>query len=268
MECAREHEILFDGKLQPNYTKDAKERNTSADLLSGWTKLLILAGFATTIGLSLPVGYNIGVVNSPAEATVQIKSVGTICAETFQVLKTPARCEVIFMDYFLARGRHLQWIIKRFCNESIYGKYGYGLTDNQMNILWPTIVSIFLVGGTIGSLTGSWFADKVGRKGGLFCGAVLLIIGGILFFSTKMLNSVEVLIVARFVIGLAAGTVTCVMPMYLTELAPLHLRGAMGVMCPLGVTFGVLLSQVMSLRHVLDYICRKPKVLILVKLSN
>ncbi|KAK9739171.1 Sugar transporter [Popillia japonica] len=41
------------------------------------------------------------------------------------------------------------------------------------------------------------------------------------------------------------------MPMYLTELAPLHLRGAMGVMCPLGVTFGVLLAQIMSLRNVL-----------------
>ncbi|KRT85756.1 membrane transporter [Oryctes borbonicus] len=120
-----------------------------------------------------------------------------------------------------------------------------------MNILWPTIVSIFLVGGTIGSLTGSWFADKVGRKGGLICGAVLLLIAGILFFSTKMLNSVEVLIIARFVIGLASGTITCIMPMYLTELAPLHLRGAMGVMCPLGVTFGVFIAQVMSLRHVL-----------------
>lgn len=41
------------------------------------------------------------------------------------------------------------------------------------------------------------------------------------------------------------------MPMYLTELAPLHLRGAMGVLCPLGVTFGVLLAQIMSLRDVL-----------------
>lgn len=41
------------------------------------------------------------------------------------------------------------------------------------------------------------------------------------------------------------------MPMYLTELAPLYLRGATGVICPLGITFGVLLGQVMSLREVL-----------------
>lgn len=41
------------------------------------------------------------------------------------------------------------------------------------------------------------------------------------------------------------------MPMYLTELAPLRLRGSMGVMCPLGVTVGVLLAQIISLRNVL-----------------
>lgn len=41
------------------------------------------------------------------------------------------------------------------------------------------------------------------------------------------------------------------MPMYLTELAPLHLRGATGVICPLGITFGVLMGQVISLREFL-----------------
>lgn len=41
------------------------------------------------------------------------------------------------------------------------------------------------------------------------------------------------------------------MPMYLTELAPKNLRGSMGVLCPLGVTIGVLLGQIMSLHYVL-----------------
>lgn len=34
-----------------------------------WTKLLILAGVATTLGLSLPVGFNIGVVNAPGDVS-------------------------------------------------------------------------------------------------------------------------------------------------------------------------------------------------------
>lgn len=36
----------------------------------GWTKILVLAGFSTTIGGSLAVGYNIGVVNAPAVVRV------------------------------------------------------------------------------------------------------------------------------------------------------------------------------------------------------
>ncbi|CAH1993880.1 unnamed protein product [Acanthoscelides obtectus] len=41
------------------------------------------------------------------------------------------------------------------------------------------------------------------------------------------------------------------MPMYLTELAPLRLKGAMGGLCPLGLTFGVLSGQVLSMNSLL-----------------
>jgi hypothetical protein len=39
--------------------------------------------------------------------------------------------------------------------------------------------------------------------------------------------------------------------MYLTEIAPLSIRGAMGVLCPLGITVGVLISQILGLKSVL-----------------
>jgi hypothetical protein len=34
--------------------------------LQGWTPLLVVTGVATTVGSSIPVGYNIGVMNTPA----------------------------------------------------------------------------------------------------------------------------------------------------------------------------------------------------------
>lgn len=37
-----------------------------------WTTLLVVAGAATTFGSSLPVGYNIGVVNTPADVSKYI----------------------------------------------------------------------------------------------------------------------------------------------------------------------------------------------------
>ena len=39
--------------------------------------------------------------------------------------------------------------------------------------------------------------------------------------------------------------------MYLTELAPARLTGAMGVACPMGVNVGVLVGQVMGLDFIL-----------------
>jgi hypothetical protein len=48
-----------------------------------------------------------------------------------------------------------------------------------------------------------------------------------------------------------SGLVTSTIPMYLTEIAPLSIRGAMGVLCPLGITVGVLVAQVLGLESVL-----------------
>lgn len=35
--------------------------------------------------------------------------------------------------------------------------------------------------------------------------------------------------------------------MYLTELAPTRLRGALGVFCPMGICVGLLIAQLMGL---------------------
>lgn len=48
-----------------------------------------------------------------------------------------------------------------------------------------------------------------------------------------------------------AGLVTSTIPMYLTEIAPVNIRGAMGVLCPLGITVGVLVAQILGLESVL-----------------
>ena len=142
-------------------------------------------------------------------------------------------------------------VIKNFCNESVQSRYGVILQKNGLDFLWSTIVAIFLVGGTVGSLGGSYFADKVGRKGALIVSSGIGTLAGVLFFVSKTANSIEMLIAGRLLVGVSSGLITSVMPMYLTELAPSLLRGSMGVLCPLGVTFGVLVGQVLSLYKIL-----------------
>ncbi|KAJ8985312.1 hypothetical protein NQ317_007099, partial [Molorchus minor] len=172
---------------------NGKESDISTEK-PGWTKLLALSGVSISLGLCMPVGYNIGVVNTPAA------------------------------------------IIKVFCNESVYTRYESVLDQTHLDLLWSVVVSIFLVGAAIGSLGGSVLADKIGRKGVLCVCAGLYILAAIFLFACKAANSIEMLIIGRLVVGLASGLTTSVAPMYLTELAPLNLKGATGVLCPLGLT--------------------------------
>lgn len=53
--------------------------------------------------------------------------------------------------------------IEAWCTESILNKYSIQLNTDQLNIVWSTIISIFLVGGCAGSLTAAKLADKFGR---------------------------------------------------------------------------------------------------------
>ncbi|KAJ4430980.1 hypothetical protein ANN_19573 [Periplaneta americana] len=194
---------------QPILESSSSKSSVSSEQLQGWTPLLVLTGVATTLGSSIPVGYNIGVMNTPAH------------------------------------------IIREFCNETVAARYGINMGPSQLNILWSIIVSIFLVGGVTGSLSGGWVADRFGRKGAVVINNILGILGAILFVSSRHAGSVEMLLLARLVVGLSSGLVTSTIPMYLTEIAPLSIRGAMGVLCPLGLTVGVLVAQILGLQSVL-----------------
>lgn len=50
--------------------------------------------------------------------------------------------------------------------------------------------------------------------------------------------------------GLASGLTMTALPMYLSEIAPLALRGTLGVFCAVGFCVGLVLGQIFSLRFV------------------
>lgn len=87
----------------------------------------------------------------------------------------------------------------------MYTRYGAELGPGQLDFLWSVVVSIYLVGGAVGSLGGSWLADKVGRKGGLVASGLLAIAAALLFATCLAANSVEMLVAGRLLIGLSSG---------------------------------------------------------------
>ncbi|XP_058791488.1 solute carrier family 2, facilitated glucose transporter member 1-like isoform X2 [Phymastichus coffea] len=142
-------------------------------------------------------------------------------------------------------------IMISFCNESVEERYGIKISQTSLDTLWSTIVSIFLIGGVTGSLTATVFANKLGRRFALATGNICGIIGAIMLFLVQILNSIELFLLGRLFVGFSGGLATSLLPTYMTEVAPLKLRGAVGVLCQLGITCGVLLGQIISLNSVL-----------------
>ena len=53
----------------------------------------------------------------------------------------------------------------------------------------------------------------------------------------------------RLLVGLSNGLSTCLVGMYLSEIAPVNKRGAIGTVNQLGVTCGLFTSMILGLRY-------------------
>ena len=94
-------------------------------------------------------------------------------------------------------------------------------------------------------------------------------LGGVIMAVSEPMEAWEVLLVGRLVVGLCAGLNTVLVPTYVSEIAPVNLRGGLGVFNQLGiilgiccivvcmylyfsaVTFGIFLGQILGLSEVL-----------------
>ncbi|HUI60378.1 MAG TPA: sugar porter family MFS transporter [Steroidobacteraceae bacterium] len=101
------------------------------------------------------------------------------------------------------------------------------------------IVSGMMLGAALGSVGAGWMSGALGRKRSLILGAVLFVAGSLLCgFAWSPLT----LILARIVLGLAIGIASFTAPMYLAEVAPEHIRGAMVSLYQLMITIGIFVA--------------------------
>ena len=101
------------------------------------------------------------------------------------------------------------------------------------------IVSSMMLGAAIGALGAGWMSAALGRKRSLILGGVLFVLGSLL---SGLAWSPETLVAARLVLGLAIGIATFTAPLYLAEVAPEYIRGAMISLYQLMITIGILVA--------------------------
>ncbi|KAM4587875.1 solute carrier family 2, facilitated glucose transporter member 1 [Odontesthes bonariensis] len=140
-----------------------------------------------------------------------------------------------------------QKIIEKFINETYVERYQEPITKNTRTAIWSIAVSIFSVGGIVGSFSVGLFVNRFGRRNSMLMSNILAFIAAAMMGFSKMASSWEMLIIGRFVVGLYSGLSTGFVPMYVGEISPTSLRGALGTLHQLGIVLGILIAQVFGL---------------------
>ncbi|XP_057711329.1 solute carrier family 2, facilitated glucose transporter member 4-like isoform X2 [Corythoichthys intestinalis] len=94
-------------------------------------------------------------------------------------------------------------------------------------------------------------SEWLGRRKAMLINNLLAFLGGSLMGLSKLCRSFEMLILGRFVIGAYCGLASGLTPMYVGEIAPTGLRGALGTLHQMAIVTGILLAQVLGLEQLL-----------------
>uniref|UniRef100_A0A8C9UZ01 Solute carrier family 2 member 1 n=1 Tax=Scleropages formosus TaxID=113540 RepID=A0A8C9UZ01_SCLFO len=140
-----------------------------------------------------------------------------------------------------------QKIIEAFYNETWAHRYSQSIPPTSLTTLWSLSVAIFSVGGIFGSFSVGLFVNRFGRRNSMLMVNVLAFIAAGLMGFSKMAASWEMLIIGRFVVGLYSGLSTGFVPMYVGEISPTSLRGALGTLHQLGIVVGILIAQIFGM---------------------
>ncbi len=119
----------------------------------------------------------------------------------------------------------------------------YKLTATQQGF----IVSAILIGGALALLIAGFLSDIFGRKKMIIVGALLFVIG---VFIVGYSNGYHSFLAGRLIMGSGIGITSVLIPLYLAEVAPAHIRGIAIVAYQLWLTIGIFAAYTIDLAYV------------------
>jgi MFS transporter, SP family, sugar:H+ symporter len=105
------------------------------------------------------------------------------------------------------------------------------------------VVASLLLGAAVGAACAGPLSDRLGRRNLIIVAAILFTIGAI---GAALSPSVTVLVLFRVVLGLAVGAAALIVPLYLSEIAPTEIRGAISSLNQLMIVVGILLAFIVN----------------------
>lgn len=115
----------------------------------------------------------------------------------------------------------------------------FGLTPFMEGL----VTSALLIGAAAGALFGGRIADRAGRRPLLIGTAVVFVVGTL---GSALTPDVPILVLSRVVLGVAVGAASVVVPLYISEMAPAHVRGSLVTFNGLMIVTGQLAAYIVN----------------------
>ncbi|AIF52698.1 sugar porter family MFS transporter [Pelosinus sp. UFO1] len=128
----------------------------------------------------------------------------------------------------------------------INGALPYMSAPDQLNLTPLTeglVVSSLLLGAALGSIVGGVLADKHGRRRNIIHLALMFFLAAI---GCTLAPNVEIMVICRFLLGLAVGGASVTVPTYLAEMSLMENRGRMVTQNELMIVSGQFLAFVVN----------------------
>ncbi|CAJ0930308.1 unnamed protein product [Ranitomeya imitator] len=204
---------------------------------------LFLMLFVLGIGGTFQYGYHMSVLNSPSPRS------------SFSHEGRAGACSVTAF-------------IKQFINDTWMRRYGTRITDGSLTLIWSLVVSVFSIGGLIGSTASGYLTGRFGKKKCQLCIAVLPLVSAVLMGLSQTVDRIEMIVAARFLSGFYSGLGVNIHAQYVGETAPRKLRGFINATGPLFVTLGKLCGQIVGLKEIFGTEFLWPQVLLCSSISS
>jgi len=104
-------------------------------------------------------------------------------------------------------------------------------------------ISVVLLGCMAGAATAGGIADRFGRRRTLLAAGVIFFLGAVV---SALAPNEGVLLAGRFVVGIGIGFSSVVAPLYISEVAPANVRGALVSLYQFAITVGILAAYLVD----------------------
>lgn len=121
----------------------------------------------------------------------------------------------------------------------LFIQHQFSLTNTEQEL----VISSVLFGAIVGAALSGRLADYFSRQLLLLVSSVIFIAGTL---CSAFAGNIATLVVGRLLLGIAIGISSSIAPVYLSELSPYKIRGALIALYQLAITLGIFVSYIID----------------------